>query len=525
MTHGVVAAGSAAAAEAGVEILRAGGNATDAAIGGMFVAFQSEPLIASVAGGGVLLAGNPRSGFGCLEFIPAMPGLGGGARGVLDFEPITIDFGGASQVFHVGRGAAAVPMGVRGLFEAHGRWGRIPFRDVVEPAVRMARQGAPVTAMGAKLIDLIQPIWRRSPECARLYTIAGRPAARGDRLVNPELADALVALAESGPRSFHEGPVADAIVRTFGHADGGLITHEDLARSRPVFRNPLRVPMWGGDLLTAPPRSSGGVLIALPLAALSRHRFSPEEFLNERHLRAILEAEMLALEARSQADPDGTFAAATVERLLSEDGIAAAADRIGRVPAGPAVDPGRGSKGGTTHVSALDEEGNGASLTMSYGEGCGHVIPGTGIVMNNFLGEEDINPRGFHALPPGTTLTTMMAPTMFVRGDRIVLVVGSGGANRLRTAILQVLFNWAGFGRSLEASIGAPRVHAEHRVLFAEPFGSAAPEIERWAERFAELRTFSGPNLFFGGVNAVGLGDEGFVGCGDPRRMGACATC
>jgi len=524
MKHGVVAGGSDGAAEAGAEILRAGGNACDAAVAALLVAFQSEPLISSAAGGGVFLGGNATDGFACCEFIPAMPGLGLGARPALDFAPITIDFGAAKQVFHVGRGAAAVPAGLAGLHAAHRRWGRLPLVDVVAPAVRAASEGSPVTEMGAKLIGLIEPIWRRSPEMASLYAIDGRPAKRGDRLRNPGFAAALGTFAREGLGPFYEGDIADRAVAAFGAHAGGLLTKEDLAAYRPAFRAPLRIPLWGGELLTAPPRSMGGALVALALAAVEARGLAAGDFLGERHVHAVIDAEILSLELRDRVDPDGPWGPAAVEELLSEKGRKTIAARLGRASPHDATDA-RAPKGGTTHVSVLDAEGNVATVTMSHGEGCGHLIPGTGIAMNNFLGEEDINPRGFHALPAGSPLTTMMAPTVFLREGRPEVVLGSGGANRLRTALFQVVLNHVGLAQPLDVAVEAPRVHVEPGAFYAEPFDRARPVLERRAAEFASRVFFPEPNLFFGGVNAVAVENGRLVGAADSRRSGTWVSC
>lgn len=233
MFGGIVAAGSLETAEAGAEILRAGGNATDAAVGAALAAFHVEPLLASAAGGGLMLAGDPDRGFHTLDFVPTTPGLGRPRPQALDFRPVSIDFGVAQQIFHVGRGAAAVPTGLAGLYEAHRRWGRLPLAVVVEPAVRRCREGVHLNDTAASFIQLLKPIWSLTPESAELYTVRGRVAVAGDVVVNPNFADVLELMAREGMRPFQEGEVATRIVDAFGPEQGGLITGKTSRRIRP----------------------------------------------------------------------------------------------------------------------------------------------------------------------------------------------------------------------------------------------------------------------------------------------------
>jgi gamma-glutamyltranspeptidase/glutathione hydrolase len=256
-----------------------------------------------------------------------------------------------------------------------------------------------------------------------------------------------------------------------------------------------------------------------------RRGLEPSDFLTSRHLDAIVAAQLLTLSVRREVLSAGGFSRETVERILSEPELAVLMKRWAAV--GPSSGGTRGGAGSTTHVSVLDAHGGAAAITVSYGEGCGDLVPGTGMMMNNFLGEADINPHGFHAQPAGAPMTSMMAPTIVVRDGRPVLVLGSGGANRLRSAILQVAFNRLGLRQPLDAAIRAPRVHVEDDALFAElPAGNPpvdfSESIRAHGARFARCEIFPDRSLFFGGVHAVAREADGrLVGAGDPRRGGA----
>ncbi len=184
--------------------------------------------------------------------------------------------------------------------------------------------------------------------------------------------------------------------------------------------------------------------------------------------------------------------------------------------------------GSTTHISVIDDEGNAASVTTSNGEGASYVIPGTQIMMNNMLGEEDLNPHGFNQWPVNQRMSSMMAPTMILQAGKPQLVLGSGGSNRIRTAILQVISNILDFGMPLAAAVEAPRIHWEEGVFHLEPgLTDSAAATGLWAsdqQGTDRVLQWQQSNMFFGGVHTVGVGAAGGLqGAGDPRRSGAVA--
>ncbi len=180
---------------------------------------------------------------------------------------------------------------------------------------------------------------------------------------------------------------------------------------------------------------------------------------------------------------------------------------------------------GTTQISVIDALGNAASMTLSNGEGCGYMVPGTGIVLNNLLGEEDINPHGFHRWPCDVRMCSMMAPSLVERPDGVIAAVGSGGSNRIRTAILQVLLNLLEFGMTVEDAVTSPRIHFENDLLSIEP-GFCEGDIAALAEDFPNMEKWRERNLFFGGVHTVQFdpGAGSFEGAGDMRRGGVTLT-
>ncbi len=494
-TAGVIAAGDERTAEAGARMLREGGNAVDAVCAAALTAFVVEAPLCGPGGAGVLLAGTAEQ-LQVLDAFSVVPGRGLPQRPTLDFHEVTVDFGGAEQVFHVGRGAVAVPGTLLGLWQAHERLGRLPRTVVVEPAVEVGREGCEPSAKMRGIVEIIRPIITLEAATRALFF----DEQGAVRLANPRLADFLEALAHEGEALLH-GPLAQALVETCGPEHGGLLTAEDLACYAPVWREPLRLELGDHAVLTNPPPSSGGSLVALGLRLAQALPLRDLPWLGPAHaleLAALL-AGVDGAKSHSLGGPLDAAAIAHAEHTHAR----------------------RRTLGSTTHLSVLDGEGMMAALTMTTGEGCGFTLPEFGIHLNNLLGEEDINPLGFHVQPPGTWMSTMMAPTAVLHRGRPSLVLGTGGSNRIRSALVQTLLHVLASGRSLEEAVIAPRMHVEGDKLWLErtglPEGSEAALRQVWPGAVG----FDQRNMYFGGVHAVGLHDGVLHGTGDPRRGGS----
>ncbi|MCG8418110.1 MAG: gamma-glutamyltransferase family protein [Proteobacteria bacterium] len=470
---GVVAAGAAQTAEAGAEILRCGGNAVDAAIAGAVAAFVAEPLLASAGGGGIMTLAMPGQEPASIDFFSHMPGLGGRAA-ELDFFAIDIDFGPVTQEFHIGRGSAAVPGILPGLAEAHRRYGSLPLADLMAPAIRLANQGVEVSAEVAHVFDLIWPILAVDRDTVRVLA-GGRRPEPGDRLGNPEFGEVLREFAALGRTPDR---VVEGLLDEFGPARGGMITESDIAAFKPKV-GPPRVDTYGDWSVYLPATPGGGVTMTI-LHDLAQSAQSSEE---------------------------------RVEVLRY-----ARASRAGHAERKHFTAP-----GSTTHISVVDTERGAASVTLTNGEGCGYLIPGTGIAVNNFLGEADLNPAGFHSHEPGVRLPTMVAPCVGVRHGVPALALGSGGSNRIRSAVGGVLYRVVVVGQSIEEAVRAPRVHAEDDAVWVELEGMSDPEavVARLAGDFVDVHRFARRDFFFGGVHAAALDESGSPhGIGDSRRGG-----
>ncbi|MDZ7747459.1 MAG: gamma-glutamyltransferase [Halofilum sp. (in: g-proteobacteria)] len=498
--------------DAAVAMLEAGGNAFDAVAAGLWAACVAEPVLASPGGGGFLLARPARGAARVYDFFAHTP------RARLepddaDFRPIVADFGTTQQEFHIGLGAAATPGTVAGTSAFQRELGRMPAGDVMAPAITAAREGIPTAALQAYIQQVVAPILEATPQARAIFTPQGRPAAEGEHHAMPALGDFLEALVHEGPELFYRGEVA-ATIDAAARAGGGHLRRADLEAYRVERREPIAVDYRGRRVLTNAPPASGGLLVAFGLEVLAGAAAAEDPLGAAAALRTA-DALEATREARIESGLDLGADAATAARLLDAATVARYRERVAGHP--PA-------HRGTTHLSVIDGAGNTAALTLSNGEGCGWIVPGTGFMLNNMLGEADLQPRGFGRWPEDRRLTSMMAPTLVLddAAERIV-ALGSGGSNRIRSAILQVLSGCLDHGLALDAAVERPRLHVEGNRLEIEG-GFSEATVAALAARWHDHCAWPDRNLFFGGAHAVAAGPGGFSGAGDPRRGGVAAV-
>jgi len=497
---GVVAAGHPLTAEAGAEVLRRGGNAVDAAVAAVLASFAVESPLTGFGAGGFMMV--HRGGETVLlDFFVAAPGRDGIERGA-ELAPVPVHFDAETvQTFYVGPASCGVPGTAAGLEEALRRFGSVPLSELVGAGVRLAREGAPVNAEQAYILDILEPIHSRLEGTRELYAPAGRTLREGETFRFAELAEALERFGAEGAEPFRRGEVAAAL-SDHVVAHGGTLGPGDLAAYEPKERRPIRARFRGTEVLTNPPPSSGGILIAYCLGLLERlgESSGPEQ---------LVAAMGAANDARGEAFAEALYGD-ELEASLLEPG---ALDRS----AGDLL-------GSTTHVSALDEDGMCANVTCSNGSGSGVLVPRTGVILNNMLGEEDLNPLGFHSIAPGRRVPSMMAPTVVLRDGEIELGLGSAGSNRIRSAILQTIVRAVEQGMAAEEAVRAPRLHYEAGIVQAEP-GIDEDALARIESRDIPVLRRPAINLFFGGTQAVARerGTGALSGGGDPRRGGSVA--
>jgi len=498
--NGVVAAGHPLTAEAGADVLREGGNAVDAAVAAVLASFAVEsPLTGFGAGGFMMVSRGAETTL--IDFFVAAPGKDGAERGE-ELVPVPVHFDAETeQTFYVGPASCGVPGTAAGLEQALARFGTAAAADLVGAGVRLAREGAPINAIQAYILEILWPIHERLIGTRELYAPQGRPLGEGDVFRFPDLAVALERFGAEGAAPFYSGEVAAAL-SGFVSTHGGTLGPTDLATYEAIERRPIHAPFRGAEVWTNPPPSSGGILIAHTLGLLER--LGPET--GPEQLVAAIDA---ANRVRGEEFAEALYGEGLEAALLDPERL--------DLKAGDLL-------GSTTHISVLDGDGLCASVTCSNGSGSGVLVPGTGVILNNMLGEEDLNPLGFHAIAPGRRVPSMMAPTIVQRDGEIELGLGSAGSNRIRSAIVQTVVRALEQGMGAGEAVKAPRLHFEQGVVQAEP-GIDEPALARIEARGVPVLRRPRINLFFGGVQAVARDPAGgeLSGGGDPRRAGSVA--
>ncbi len=509
---GAVAAGHPKTVEAGMAILENGGNAYDASVAAFFASCVAEHCLCSLGGGGFLLSHTKEGESVVYDFFTQTPQRKK-TIDKIDFYPIDVDFGGAIQEFHIGMGSMAVPGGVKGIFKVHQDLGTMPMTELVKPAVQFAREGIEVNGFSTFALELLEVIFKVQSESLRVF---GSPSdkenllKKGELYKNPDMADTLELLAKNGADEFYTGSIAEKIIKD-SEEKGGYITKEDLENYKVKLRTPVEVGYRGAKFITNPPPSAGGALISFALKSLEDFDLSKMAHGSAEHVGVLASVMEKAADVRFSKFEENIRKEGIVNEILSPEYVKKFVGEVSK----------RVNKwGSTTHTSIIDGEGNVATMTNTNGEGCGYVIPDTGVMMNNMLGEEDLNPKGFHQWTENERISSMMAPSVVLK-DNLKIALGSAGSNRIRSAILQTIINYLDFGKTIDESVNGTRIHFEKGKLDIE-HGFDKKEIDAIKDTFQNINLWDDKNAFFGGVNCVAYdkNDGKFSGAGDVRRDG-----
>jgi gamma-glutamyltranspeptidase / glutathione hydrolase len=457
-----VAAGHPATTAAGVEILEGGGSAADAAVASVLVSCVAETVMTGLLGGGHAIYFDAARGRASnLDCFVAVPGLGAAAR---DVELVHLDVPFGAELVHYAVGPAScgvpgLPAGLELLWREHGR---LPWPRVVEPSLRLAREGVDFPPAHAACLAMLAPVMTMN-EGARIYSPGGELLAAGARLHQPGLVAALESVsAEGAGGAMYGGSLGKALVGLCEER-GGLVTHADLDAYEARWSEPAEVGYLEGRLLTR------AGLSGVPDAV----------------------AKFPRLQGRTET-----------ERVLALVDVLEAPS---------------GGGGDTTNVTVVDRDGNACVFTTSLGLGSGDFLPGLDLHLNSMLGEADLL-RG--PLAPGSRMQSMMAPTLAFEHAGLSLAAGAAGGTRLRTALLGVVAGILDEGLDAEEAVARPRFHPAPGLVNAEA-GVDEPALARLEKEGRTVRRWPGRHHYFGGVSVVSRTGA----AGDPRRNGAASTC
>jgi gamma-glutamyltranspeptidase/glutathione hydrolase len=516
----IIAAGHPLTVEAGEHAFKCGGNAIDALAAAWFAACLSEAVLTSPGGGGFAMV-QPASGRPRLYDFFAQTPLR--LNPMAHLYPLEADFGSTRQVFHLGAGSIATPGCVAGILQMHADFGSLPLSECVAPAREMSRNGLVVTADSAMLLSVVNDLYQATPEAKQLFGSReqqGSCLREGERFINRDFEGFLEMLVSEGARWFYEGDIS-RIVGDYCAGHEGHLTREDFLQYTVEIREPLEVRCNGTTIWLNPPPAMGGTLVALGLLSAARKGCSGYPRMDTGDWQAWVEPLRLMSLLRSR---DGWNA------LTGNDHerIREACEKSPAVKgAAASLFPGlldQVHSTGTTQISIMDGAGNEVAMTTSNGAGSAIIPQGTGFMLNNMLGEDDLQPEGLGTWKPDTRLASMMAPTLAHLADGSRAALGSGGSNRIRSTVLQILRHLVDGGFALEQAVRSPRLHWEGGTLHAET--AAFDSLQATSPPLPwELVRHEVPNLFFGGAHCVARTAQGrFEGIGDMRRGGVASS-
>ncbi|MNX77729.1 Gamma-glutamyltranspeptidase precursor [compost metagenome] len=525
--HAMVSTVSPLASRIGLDVLKRGGNAVDAAVAVAFALAVTWPEAGNIGGGGLMLLRDPKGKSWGLDYRETAPAK---ARRDMYWKPAPP---GEDPSLH-GHLAVATPGTVQGLWAAHRKLGRLRWRELIQPAIALARDGFVVDdALAASMLDRA-PLLRKNPEAARIFLVEGKPLPAGARLVQTDLARTLRLIADMGPDGFYKGRVARAIA-TDMRRHGGIVTEKDLASYRSKWRAPLEVRYRGHTVISMPPPSAGGVVLLGALQMLAGDDLRKLGFHSPAmiHLLAEVERRVYADRDAYLGDPD--FTPVPVNRLLAPGYAARRRATIDPARATPAYSAKPGLEGPqTTSYAIIDREGAAVSNTTSLNDsfGSGVVAPGTGVLLNGVMDNFTTKPGtpNFYglvqgeanAIAPGKRMLTSKAPTMVLDPQgRLVLALGSPGGASIPITLLQVLINMLDYGMNLKEAVNAPRFRHQglpYRIDF-EPRGFLPETLSALSAMGHHVHVERQP---IGDVKAVAVTPSGErEGYADPRRGGA----
>jgi gamma-glutamyltranspeptidase/glutathione hydrolase len=483
MKHGNISTGSEEATLAAKEILKFGGNAFDAAVSAIFVSMTSEFALTGAFGGGTLLGIQENSTPFVYDFFVDSPIKTNENR---EFINVNVDFGETSQGFNIGKGSIATPGNLMGLIEIQKKYGVLSLNNVLQHAIYIANNGVTITSYQGYILSLIKPILEFDDHTNNLFFKNNKLINKGDTFKNPEFGNFLSLLLQEGYDYFYKGEGLNTILKFLD--DKSNLTKNDFINYKIYKRKAQSINFNNHMIYTNSSPSHGGPLIIFLLKLLEKSNIiiNNDNLINAMNVTSNAR-QNTCLNPDSENEIDQIFKDEKFSKFLNqfknnESNLSESIDGFGS----------------TTHVSVLDKMGNAASITTTNGEGCGYTIPEYGIMMNNMLGEEDLNPFGFHEWNKKRRLPTMLSPIIITKDNKPEFIFGSGGSNRIRSANIQVILNLLIHKMNLKDAISSSRLHLEGDTLFYEPGIKFSKNNSNM-----KVKAFNDKSLFFGGVNAV----------------------
>ncbi len=518
--HGVVSSSHPLASKAGVEVLKKGGNAVDAAVATALTLGTVTPAFCGIGGGGfalIWLADERRAIF--VDYREKAP-----QAASENMFKTTPDGAVSGNENSMGYKSIAVPGAVAGNSFMVERFGQLEMRQLFEAAIRHARRGFTVSRTMAEAWSTSYHKLESLKSSRSIYLNKGRPFKRGGKIRLAQLSKSLSSIAARGPSEFYNGPIGRKLVEDM-EANNGLVTADDLERFKPIMREPIRGSYRGFEIISAPPPSSGGAIIIEALNVLENFQFEHRDAKSPRTLHLMAEALMRGFINCRANICDPAFAQVPIETLASKNFAQKLAVTIDETKASDLVEPVNISgapTSNTSHLCVVDSERNVVAMTESVEcyFGSGVVVPGTGIVLNDTMHDFDPRRGRLNSVAPGKIPMSSMSPTIVLRDGIPYLAIGSAGSTRIVSSVLQTLLGVLEFHLPMERAVGSPRIHIQGDEIEAESRISRASidALRRMGHRVKLKRP---RELYFGGVHAAMISsDDRLEGVADPRRDG-----
>jgi len=518
--HGVVSAAHPLASKAGVEVLKKGGNAVDAAVATALTLGTVTPAFCGIGGGGfalIWLADERKRIF--VDYREHAP-----QAATENIFKLTADGAVSGNENSMGYKSIAVPGAVAGHSFMAEKFGRLKMKKLFEAAIRHGRKGFAVSRTMAEAWSTSYHKLEPFKSSRSIYLNNGRPFKRGRKIRLAQLSKSLSSIAARGPCAFYNGSIGRKLAEDM-EANKGLVTAEDLERFKPIIREPIRGSYRSFEIISAPPPSSGGATLIETLSILENFQFEHDDTKSPRTLHLVAEAMMRGFINCRANICDPAFAQVPIETLTSKNFAQRLAGTINENKASHLVEPADISgvpTSNTSHLCVVDSDRNVVALTESIEcyFGSGVVIPGTGIVLNDTMHDFDPRPGRLNSVGPRKIPMSSMSPTIVLRDGIPFLAIGSAGSTRIVSSVLQTLLGVLEFGLPMERAVGSPRIHVQCNEIEAE---SRIPKasIEALRRIGHRVKSKRQRELYFGGVHAVMISsDDRVEGVADPRRDG-----
>lgn len=504
--RGVVVTNSPLGSAAGNEMLAAGGNAIDAAVAALLTLTVVEPMMVGIAGGGI---SHIRLASGEHVMIDALSCAGRSMhQPVADTPPRYMET--VDRRNKIGPSAVAVPGNLRGWCLMHEKFGRLPFADVVEPAIRAASLGFTVSHYLNGAIHEHGADLARDPEISRLLLPDGVPAKAGTRMRMPEYAESLRLVQAEGAMALHGGSLGQALVDrlTTGGPDAGFLTLDDLIAYRAIERDAVFGNYRGHTIAGPPPPASSGVHVTQMLNMLEPHDIRAMGFGNPETLLLLAEVIRIAFEDRRAASGDPEFIDVPVDRYTSKAYALECQKRIRSTTGSTAVPPPSYESRDTTHLTVADDDGNIVSATHTINGlfGACFMVPGTGIIPNNYMLNYDPHPGRALSIASGKRVPTSMAPMIVLRGGNPLFALGLPGGVRIFPSAMQAIINIIDHRMSVQEAVEAPRIWTEGEHVELEPgYAAMRDSLTAFGHEVKVVKTVGG------GMNAISFAPDGMM--------------